>query len=764
MIKSKILKLSGAALAVIFIGGVVVFWQDMDASWHAHKKNERARELIKQEQWTAALLAAHEATDLRPGSADYQLTYTQIRRAFLKAAKLRLAVLDPVAYLTEVHTLTAELGPALDDDGETQMQSWCVERESAALEEASAPFDADMDVLGKIFKGREGFFVELFSPRNQTKARGLLTAWQNFDSADSAWKTNNADRVAALLEKIPADYRKAIYDSFQKRLDGVRKEIKDRWDAANKLVIQNDFLGAKAIFTDLQRHEAWTPSLQPARLAMQSGGEGFFTQKMVEAAMAKQYHNAGDWLYKLLTFQVQNTKDINFDDVFKGGTTADFLNQLTSLGLHPGPTQERKGYTDVLLVAANMDNLTDAEAAHQFLGTTYMDWATKEFQRGRFGNGGYLSLLATKHGNAAASEVFDKAHAAVMDQLIVIVVAQPPANLVSSADKDFSDELYYAAVNAMHDSLLPWMKYEDAGNPSTTTATNSVFRVKIKAGISKFSPEYQRSVRQVSREFPVKVIVDNPAIPDAQQLVEQAQANLNAAQRKYQSDKQTANLAGQATRMAANQIFGGIGGAFAGGLAGGAVANSASTAGVDQAAQALTSAQNALASLPRQIEQTQNKLFTWNETDHTTTYHTTFQIGLGVTDSIPWSQSFSASVAHKSTERRGIDQVNLAPLEREQPDLQKIESILATDLKKQILAFGKTSALAGIKTSLQKFCAGGGAGSDPETSMDTQLGVEFLWWDSPLRDYKTLATPALLGRFGDVVSAPVATTSGQKFR
>lgn len=754
MTKSTILKLSGAALAVIFIGTAVLFQQDMADSWHARAKHRRALEMIKREEWMEALLSAHEATDLRPSSADYQLTYTQIRRAFLKATKPKLALLDPVAYLAEAHKLTTELGPALDDDGETQLQSWCTERELPALEEAGAPFDADMDALGKIFKGRESFFVDLFSPGNQSKARGLLTAWQNFDAADTAWKTNNADQVAARLEKVPADYRKAIYDSFQKRLDGIRKEIKDRWDAANNLVSQNDYLGAKAIFTELQRHEAWTPGLQPARLAMQTGGEGFFTQKMVEANMAKQYHDAGDWLYKLLTLQGQNTKGINFDDVFKGGTTADFLNQLASLGLHPGPAQERKNFTDALLVAANLDNLTDPDAAHQFLGATYLDWATKEVQRGRFGNACYLSLLATKHGNPAASEVFDKAHAGVMNQLTVIIAAQPPANQISSADKDFSDDLYSAAVNAMHESLLPWMKFEDAGQPAAATASNGVFRVKIKAGINKFSPDYQRKIRQVSREFPVKVIVDNPAIPEAQQQVEQAQADLTAAQRKYQSDKQSAQLAGQATSMVANQLFGGLGGMVAGGLAGGAVANSVSTAGVDSANRALTSAQDALANMPRQVEQTQSKLFTWNETDHTTTYHATFQIGLGVTDSTPWSQPFSASVTHKTTERRGIDQVNLAPLDREQPDLQKIESILAADLKNQIHAFSGNNALAGIKTSLQKYCAGEGAGTNPEAGLDTQLSAEFLWWDSPLRDYKTLATPALLGKFGDVVNAP----------
>jgi|GEM_PF-3013812 len=757
MSKTKNLKLAGAGLAVIVLGTAVIFRQDAANAWNAHKKNQLALNFIKQEQWTDALQAEHEATDLRPGAADYQLTYMQIRRSFLRAAKPRLAILDPVTYLATVHTLVTQLGPALDDDGENQFQSWCYERETAALDEANAPFDTDEAALGKIFQGRESFFVDMFSPGNQAKAHTLLAAWQNLDAAETAWKSNDADRVAALLDKIPADYRKLVYTNFEKRLDGVRQQIRERWDAANKLVIQNDYLGAKPLFADLQRHEAWIPGLQAARLAAQSGGEGFFTEKMVEANMAKQYHDAGNWLFQLMTLQGQNTKGINFDGIFKGGTTADFLNLLTGLGLHPGAALERKNFTDVLLVAANMENLTDAGAAQHFLGDTYLDWATKEYQSGHYGNAGYLSLLATKHGNAAASEVFDKARAAGLDQLIVVVAAQPPVNQVSSADKDFSDELYNAAVNTVHDSLLPWMKYEDSGNPFTTTATNGLFRVRIKAGISKFSPDYQRNIRSVSREFPVKVIVDNPALPGARQQAEQAQETLTAAQRKYQSDKQTAELAGQATRMAANQIFGGFGGIIAGGLAGGAVANSVSTAGVDAAAQALTSAQNDLANMPPQVEQTQNKLFTWNETDHTTTYHATFQLGLGVSDSNPWSQSFNASVTHKSTERRGIDQVNLAPLEREQPDLQKIESILAADLKRQIQALGKAGALAGIKTSLQKSCASEGAALT--TGLDTRLNLELLWWNTPLRDYRAFATSELLGKFGDVVNAPGAAAS-----
>jgi len=755
MTKVKIFMLSGAGLAVIGIGLGIIFRQDLANSWHAHQKNQLALQLLKQGKWTDALLAAHDATDLRPGAADYQLTYTQTRRALLKAMKLQLAPLDPVNYLTEVHALITTLGPALDDDGEAQMQSWCTEREQPALEEASAPFDTDEATLAKVFRGREMYFVDLFSPANQTKAHTLLVTWQNFDAAETAWKKNDADRVEALLEKIPADFHKAVYDSFEKRLDGVRKDTKDRWDAANKLVVQNDFLGAQAIFADLQKHESWIPGLQSARLAAQSAGEGFFTEKMVKANVDKQYHDAGDWLFKLMTLSGQNTKGINFDNIFKGGTTGDFLNLLGSLGLHPNPKQERKNFADVLLVAANMENLTDADAAHQFLGTTYLDWATKEFQAGHFGNASYLALLATKHGNAGASELFDKAHAAGTGQLFVVVSAQPPANSVSSADKDFSDELYNAAVNTVRDSLLPVIKYEDTGNPFSTTTTNPVFRVKIQAGITQFSPDYQRNIRSVSREFPITVTVDNPAIPAARQQVEQAAQNLNAAQIKYNSDKQTASAAADATRTAASQMGGGLMGAFMGGMASGVVANSVSTAGIDAATQALADAKNARESLPLQVQETQNKMFTWNETDHTTTYHATFQIGLGVTDSTPWSQSFSASVTHKSTERRGIDQVNLAPLEREQPDVQKIESILAADLKKQFLAMGGTNALAGIHTSLQKFFAGEGAA----TSLDTRLNVELLWWDSPLRDCKALATTELLGKFGDVISAAVTTDS-----
>jgi len=750
----KNLKVVIAVAAVLIIGLGIFFWQDMVNSWHASQKHHQALELVKQQSWIDAMIAEHDATELRPGSAEYQLAYTQIRRGFMKAIKPQLAQLDPVAFLAKVHDLTTELGPALDDDGDTQLHSWCLERETPALEEATAPFDADMDALGKVFRGRESYFADLFSPGNQSKARALLNAWQGYDAVEAAWKGSNPDRVAALLEKIPADYRKGIFDSFQKRLDGVRKDIKDSWDAANKLVIQNDYLGAKAIFTNLQPHEAWIPGLAAARLAAQSGGEGYYTEKMVEANLAKQYHDAGGWLGKLLTLQGQDTQGINFDEVFKGGTTADFLALLTRLGLHPASGQERKGYTDILLVSANLDNLTDKDAAHQFLSTTYLDWATKEFQNAHFGNASYLSLLAAKHGNPAAGEVFDKSRAAILNQVIITVDALPVANQTTSASKDFSDDLYLAAVNTVHESLLPWMKYEDAGNPVATNASTTLLRVKIKAGVTKFSSDYQRNVRQVSREFPIKVTVDNPDLPQARDRVDQAQANLSAAQSKYQSDKQQAAVAGQAARLVANQIFGGLGGAIAGGIAGGAVANSVSTAGVDQAAQALTEARNNLENMPRQVEQTQNKLFSWNETDYTTTFVSTFQIGLGVADDTAWSQSFSATLNHKSTERRGIDQVRLEPMDRELPDQQKVEGILASDLKNQIHAITGNNVLTGIKTSLQKTCASGGA--NPETAMDLQLAVEFLWWDSPLRNYQALGTPALLGRFGDVV--PEGTT------
>jgi len=750
MSKTKRLTIASGVFAAIILLLLFIFRQGIRDHWTAHQKYKEAIGFMAQEKWDFALKAANDAVHLVPGSGTYQQTYTEARRSFIKALKTRLETLSPVDYLAAVHDVNTKFGDALEEEGEDQLQSLSFEHESAAMDQVVLAFDTDMDTLGKIFKGREAVFVEFFSAGNQSKARVLLQTWQSFSGANAAWSAEDPPQVAAFVEKIPVEFQKAIYTDFQKKLDGVRKQIKAKWDDANQLVAQNDYLGAKTIFVSLERHESWIPGLQQARNAGQAAGEGFYTQKIVESNIAKQYQVAGGWLRKLLQLQGRNIDDIDFDNIFKVGTTADFLQTLAKVGLHPVRPEDRKNFTDVLLVAANLDNLTDSGAAHQFLGETYLTWAASEWDKKHFATAAYLALLSQKHGAENTSDLFEKSRQALAEQFTIAISVQPETNTAANADKDFCDVLYSETVNTVRSNLPPWIKYEDADNP--LSGFTPMFRIKLQVGLEKFSSDYQKNVRPVAKDYPIQVTVDNPEYANAETAVQTAQTALDDANQQYQTARQQAQAAAAATQAAASQAFGWLGGAIAGGVTSGTL-NAISHQPVDVAQQNLSNARYALANTSKTVEKTEYKTYKWNEIDHTTTFHAAYEVDFGITNASLWSQSLDGTAHYTSTERHGNDEISLTELVREDPDLQKINSALADELKPKIDTLAGNTLLQGVKTTIQKYVAGAGAAASPEAQQELLIGSELLWWDTPLRDNVALANPVFIGRFGDVISS-----------
>ena len=747
MSKAKLLTIAGVP-ACLLLTFAFFYHQEIVDHWHAQQKHGEAVALIKSGQWGPAMQAAHDAEQLNPDSAAYQMTFILARRNFMKELKFRIDSMDAVGGLFALHSAADIFGAAWDDDAEMQIESWRTELEPPALDEVASAFDSNMESLTKIFGEREKGFATFFSTGNQAKARAEMAAWESLSGAASAWAGSNADLLVTCLAKVAPPFQKAVYVDFQTKLQGVKQQIQGRREAAEQLAARNDFLGAKEIFDTLKSHESWVPGLQEARLAMQSAGEQFFTGKIVAANFAGNLPDAGTSLKHLLLLQGQEIGGIDFNHIFNASTTDGFLKMLARFSLHPARPEDRTSFTDVLLVAANASRLADQEAADKFLGEAYLAWARQQAGAGRPGTACYLALLAEKHGCSAAGAIFAQARADITNRFQIELTLGPESDDTDKADKDFSGALYAEAVNVIRDRTPPWIRCDAPENAGSNTVPT--VRLLFKAGVNRFASNYQRNVRQVTKEFPVPVTVDNPEYAKAAQAEAQAEGMMSKAQQQYQSDAQAISLAQTAFSMANSSILGSV----MNGVVGGAAKGNAQT-GVAQAQQSLASAQATLANTPRQIQATQQKPFQWDEIDHITTYHARFKVGVGTETKPAEELAFDGDTQFASTERRAIDQINLRALEREEPDLQKVQSLLLDQLKSQLDDRLKANVSRMIKTAVLKRLANG----EPSANSYTQeqlLDVEFLWWATPQQDYLALANPDYLGRFGDVVTPPAA--------
>lgn len=685
-----------------------------------------------------------------PGSARYRQTYVEARRDFLQDTNSKLSKKDPLQFVFGVCDLCSRLSPVLEEEGVNQARGWVAEREGPARDQLAQLFDASLPQLSAVFKGRENSLAEVFSVAAQSHVRTEVAAYTELAAAQEAWNAKKPDLTAASLAKVPTDFRKAVYNSLQKNLDGFHDGLTAKLEAARKLAVQEDFLGANTMLLETKQHESWAPELREARMNIQRQGETFYAKKVVNSNVARQYKEAGEWLRKLLTLQGQKTDGIDFDALFKSGTTAEFLQTLAQVGLHPARPQERKDFTDVLLVVANLDNLTDPDAAHHFLANAYLEWASNQAEAHKFERACYLALLAQKHGHAAAAALFEKAHAEFMKQFTAAVSATPSKFVPKLAGSDMPEQLHTAATSPVRKNLPSWMRWEDPETPLDGPAPK--VKVKFLATLSELTSTYEPKVRQVSREFPVEVVVDNPGYNEAMD-------NVQAAREAYERQVDTYNSLVEQANNGASTIASGPG-PFAAAFAN---IDRAANAGilrsakrdVENAKTELERAQVKLSQTPRQKKEKKQRTFTWEETDHITHFRAVYSIGLGVEDRVYWSRTVESQVNHKSVSRRGNDRIGLAPMERQQPELDRIQTVLANDMKPNIQAIcASPDFVRQLKSTITRYLSDQNPRGEVEAQQDTILGAELAWWNTSLRDYKALADPVYLGRFGDVVAVP----------
>jgi hypothetical protein len=337
-VKRKVLTIVLSVLALVVISGFLFRDKILDR-WHAYQMHEQALALMSGNQWEKAMDLAHQAVDLCPTDAAYQRTYVEARENFVQQTKKELNSKDPLQGIFEVYDITSRLSPVLEEDGISQLSALGVEREQPALDEAAELFDTDMTQLNAAFHGHENSFSEMFSPASQNRARLEISAYINLSAAQSAWEKNRPELTAASLGKVPADFQKAAFVALQAKLNSYRDGLLAKLESAKNLAAEGNYVDANVLLLGIKQNESWVPELRDGRSSILREGQAFYAKKIVESNLNKEYKEAGGWLRKLLTLRGQKTDGIDFDNIFKPGTTAEFLQTLASVGLHPDVPQ-----------------------------------------------------------------------------------------------------------------------------------------------------------------------------------------------------------------------------------------------------------------------------------------------------------------------------------------------------------------------------------------------------------------------------------------
>jgi hypothetical protein len=568
----------------------------------------------------------------------------------------------------------------------------------------------------------------------------MLSAYISLIDADTAWNLHDLAKMETRLEDIPETYRKAVYNIESNRLEAVRQEIHAKLDSANNLLSQNDYFGAMKIFDQLKDQEAWMKDLTQSRQKAQSDGENYYIMKMFKSCLAQKYQYAGGWLRLLLQMRGEVISGINFDTIFTNSTTSDFLENLRAFGLHPAQQQDRKDFTDVLLVAADMPNLTDQAKAEAFLADNYYEWGLKQAQLGKYESACYLALLAKKHGNNLAQSLFAENQKQLINEYSICVspvVFPVPQNV----DPDFDNSIIAAADDYLKSGLPAWIKCsQDSG---------SIFQIQFIAGINEFNSIVDQQTRMDSKDYPVYVTIDNPDYITAQNNVASASADLSRLEQQLDTDKAVVSAAETvSTSMSQGQ---GLFGAVLNNVNNSVDQNqlNESERNVENARSALSDAQATLNNTPRQIRTTQNKTFQWVDTDYITTFSVSFEMALSLAGERVWKDDITSGVKHTSTSWEAKPEIALEGQARQYPDLPAIQLAMANDLKQKIQSLPTNQLLQQIKNAVRESIDGSNK-SDVE-KRDADLGVEMLWWNTQLTDQQFLNSSFFLTQYGDVV-------------
>lgn len=738
--------IAGGVAAALGVGTFFA-WEPVSNTLKAKQEFQRAQAAMANGQFAEAMAAARVSSSLAPDSGIYLNAWQDARRKALDSLKGRLGKEPPLDHLIYAREFLAKYEGALGDDGLAATKEWIAETEPQAIRQIKGGFDGDIAALNGLLARHEGKLGTYFNAAdNRDEAKRLQDQWVALRDAHAAWAASQPLKTVELLGKISEDLRKgAAYAGLAGQTSKMKDGLLEKLHGATDLAAAKRFNDTAAVFQGIDAYDTWLPEIKQEKQRIQMAGENYYASRLVAAVRAKNADATRENLNNYMRFRGRPLTESQLTEFLEIREFKEYLSKLTEYGLHPRGKAARQNYADVVLVASNLPNFSDADDAKEFLGDSYMEWGRAELEKGRSSPAAYLALLAGKYGHPAAPDLFESAHDKILAEFTIALRASPLVINAAKASKSFASQLEIDSLNALRNSLPPWLKWQTPDNTAAGEA-EPLLAVKVTPILAEFNRRNDRVARTASARFRFEdIIEDNPDYYSAQQDVNNAQASLQSAIDQRAAAQASAN-------QMASQNYGNSSGLALFGAVLSGVTQGVSEAGVNNARQALADAQNRVASTPRQVRKENSQNVTWNEFDYVSDFNAVFKLELKVGDKTILAKSCTASTRHTSTEREGGFGGRVKAMQRQEPSMDEIEIALTEQLKPQLQALGAPAFLGQIKSGIAAFITQQAGTVDAEAQANALIGLELLWWKHPLYNAAALRSPDLLGRFGDVVN------------
>lgn len=734
--------LAGAAAVLVAIGAVA--YNPVKAWWQAREEFARGTAALQSGRTDDAVVAFFNASNLQPDSGIYVTALQDARRRMVDRIRERGADEPALAHLVFVRTVAATYEAPLGEESVQALREWMREIEPGALTQIRAAFDEEFAKLDPLLAPHEGKLRSYFlAPAAKEEAARLHDQWLALREAHAAWDRNEPVKTAKELAKIGEDLRRTAYDGIYAKTEALRQELEGKLRGADELATAHRYTETRPIFAALEPYVEFLPTIRLEKQRIQLAGENHYAGRLVEGVRAKNAEQAEASLKSYMDFRGTPLLDEQVASFLQIKEFGPFLERLVQFGLHPKQASARQNYADVILVASNLTNFTDAPLAREFLANAYFDWSRQELEKGRAAPAAYLALLAQKYGNAEAQSLFDESREKIAASFTIAIQPTPIAVNAPKASRMFVADLESTTLNTLRGGLPEWIRWQ-AEAPAA--GTEPLILLRASPVLAQFNRRTDQNTRSSSGRFRFEdIIEENPAWYRAQEQVAAAQSAYEQAQAAYQQAKA---LADQTAQQAANS--GSAGFALFGAVLSG-ITQGVSSAGVDDAGRNLGAARQRAASTPRQVRKENWQDVEWTEIDHVNQFDAELRLDFLVGEKPLLSRKFAAKTQHSSTEREGGFGGRVKPMQKQDPSIETIETKLAQDLKGQLQVVGTNEFLGQLKKSLSDFMNQQVTDMDAETRANTVLGLELLWWKHPLFNANAMRSPDLLGRFGDVI-------------
>ena len=734
--------IAGAAAALAVVGALA--FNPVKHWWQAREEFARGTAAMQGGRTDEAMVAFYNATNHQPDSGVYVTALQDARRRLVDKIKERGNDEPALAHLVFVRGVASTFEAALGEDSLQSLRDWMREVEPAANKQVRAAFDQEFAKLDSLLAPHEGKLRSYFTaPAEKEEAAKLHDQWLALREAYAAWDRKEPVKTVKELAKVGEDLRKTAYEGIFAKTETLRQDLEAKLRNAEELAATNRYTETRPVFAALEPYVDLLPTIKLEKQRIQLAGENHYASKLVEAVRAKNADQAQASLKSYMDFRGSPLSDDQVTSFLQIREFEPFLERLTQFGLHPKVPSARQNYADVILVASNLPNFTDAPLAREFLRNSYYDWARQELDKGRAAPAAYLALLAQKYENPDAPNLFNEAREKIAASFTIAIQPAPMTVNSPKASRMFTADLEASTLNTLRSGLPEWIRWQAEAPPQ---GAEPLILLKAAPVLSQYNRRTDQTPRTANGRFRFEdIIEENPAWYRAQEEVANAEAGLASAQQAYQQAKA---LADQTAQQAANS--GSSGFAIFGAVLSG-ITQGVSSAGVDDAARALANARQRAATTPRQLRKENWQVVEWTEVDHINQFDAEVRLDLLIGDKPLLNRKFTAKTQHLSTEREGGYGGRVKQMQKQEPNIETIETKLAQDLKAQIQAVGTNDFLGQVKKSLAEYINQQATDMDAETRANTVLGLELLWWKHPLFNANAMRSPDLLGRFGDVI-------------